>query len=113
MSKTKVTVAGVKVGADTWGDGKDYKIYYTRTTKENGSLTPESVFIDVEWYGESCIDTNLHPKDPTNQYLLLLTKGTGCGQLGKDTTSVVADKLSINEFLTDNGDLLAKVLKLP
>ena len=32
----------------------------------------------------------------------MLTKGTGCGTLGMDTSSLVADKMSVDDFLTSN-----------
>lgn len=57
-------------------------------------------------YGNECINPKRMPKEPTQQYVLMLTRGTGCGTLGENPLSERADSQKEWAFLQDNQALL-------
>lgn len=59
-------------------------------TKEQ-DWNAESVGLEVEWYGSSCIQSGQHPADPRQQYPLMAYNGAGCGELGTDPLADTVD----------------------
>jgi hypothetical protein len=72
---------------DSWDSAPNkMQIYYKRLTT---ATTPqaESIGLRVSWYGNECINTNLSPADPSLQYPLMASTGTGCGTLKANPSS--------------------------
>jgi len=66
----------------------------------------ESVDVSVSWYGAECTNPNNAAVDPTQQFVLMATRGSGCGTLGLNKMSEKADGQKAWEFLADNYALL-------
>ena len=75
---------------DPWGED-DNIIYYQRSTPTSTN-SMDSIGISVSWYGNECINPNFYPADPSLQYPLMQTVGTGCDTLGENPSSVIADQ---------------------
>jgi len=104
MSST--AVAGKTATADSWGTtGNAHKLYYGRLTA-TADQTAESVGVSVTWYGKQCVNPTTSAKDPTQQYVLMGSRGNGCCGLGANPLSETADSQKEWAYLTDNRDLL-------
>jgi len=105
----KAAAAGWTQAIDKWGTQADaahtWHVQYKRLTTATDN-NAESVGVTVSWYGNECVNPTTHHKDPTQQYVLMKTKGTGCCGFGANPLSEKADSRKEWDFLGDNKDLL-------